>query len=92
MRRPRFSQSVEIDHVRVDVVQERPLGAQAQRHRQAAAERLDQPAMRVRRARAARRMRHLPALAARPFQRRQRRRRLADSPDRDRAADFTALL
>jgi hypothetical protein len=60
--------------VRVDVVQEGPLGPEAEGHGQAAAEWFDQPPVGVR---APQRLenRDLPALAAGPFQRRHERRR-----------------
>ena len=58
---------IEVDQVRVDVVQERPLGNQPQRHRETAAERLHQtPVMLA--APMFDEMGELPPLAAGPFQ------------------------
>ena len=59
--------TVEVDDVRVGVVQERARGHQAERHREAAAEGLDEAAARVRRPDGLK-VRHLPPLAARPLE------------------------
>ena len=61
--------AIEVDGMRVHVVEQRPGGIQAERNRESAAERLDQPSTGVlapQRPQA----RHEPALAACPFQRR----------------------
>jgi hypothetical protein len=67
---------VEVDQVRVGVVEEGLRRREAERNRQPAAERLDEAAMRVRRPQLPQ-MRNLPALAAGPLQRRSRRDNLA---------------
>src|SRR5882672_5902606 len=82
--------AIEVDQMRVDVVQEGPPGPEAEGHGQPAAERLrEAPAGMAGPQRAE--VRNLPALAARPLQRRPRRRYRWGSRRRLRAAQEGAL-
>jgi hypothetical protein len=68
-RQPLLQPAVEVDEVRVDVVEHRSRRHEAQGDCQASGERLDQPSITVSRP-VREQVRNLPALPASPFQRR----------------------